>query len=189
MPLNKKEKILLEAVQNMLQQDVMLGLSIHKNTDDEEYLSAERGYEYLHNQIDEMFSLKAAEITHTDGVCQAFRKVHSYKYLDDPSFKTAMQKEMVAQGIPKEDREKAIDWIPQIIKELKEEQSEWSEKDFGFHPQLDEIKETSQPEQPMDFDIEDVDGWSMKSNVKWKRGEASPGHTPDEAENTKNRLV
>jgi len=189
MSLNKKEKMLLEAVQNMLQQDVMLGLSIHKNTDDEAYLSAERGYEYLHNQIDEMFSLRAADITHTDGVCQAFHKVHSYKYLDDPSFETAMQKEMVAQGVPKEERAQAISWIPKIIEELKEEQSEWSEKDFGFHPQLDEVKDASQPEQPMDFDIEDVEDWDMESNVEWKRGDASPGHAPDEKENTKNRFV
>jgi hypothetical protein len=187
MSLNKKEKILLEAVQNMLQQDVMLGLSIHKDKDDIAYQSAERGYEYLHNQIDEMFSLKAAELTHTDGICQAFSKVHSYKYLDDPSFETAMQKEMVAQGIPKEERVKAIGWIPQIIKELKEEQSEWSEKDYGFHPDLEEIKETSQPDQSNEFDIEEVDGWSMKSNMKWKRGEASPGRMPDEAENQRNR--
>jgi len=187
MPLNKKEKVLLEAVQNMLQQDVMLGLSIHKNKEDVEYLSAERGYEYLHNQIDEMFALKAAELVHVEGVCQAFHKVHSYKYLDDPSFKTAMEKEMVAQGIPSEDRVKAVAWIPQIIKELREEQSEWAEKDTGFNPQMEEIKEMSQPEQPMDFDIEEVDGWSMKPNITWKRGEASPGHIPGEAENKKNR--
>jgi len=189
MSLNKKETTLLEALKNMLQQDVKLGLSVHNNTDDEQYLSAERGYEYLHNQIDEMFSLRAAEITHTDGVCQAFRKVHSYKYVDDPSFETAMQKEMVAQGIPKEDRTKAIGWIPQILKELKEEQSEWAEKDYGFNPSMDEIKEVSQTEQPMDFDIEEVEDWSTDSNVKWKRGDASPGHMPDEAENTKNRFV
>lgn len=185
MSLNKKEKLLLEAVQSMLQQDAKLGLSIHKTDDTED--SSERGYEYLHNQIDEMFSLKAAELLHADGVCQAFRKVHSYKYLDDPSFKTAMEKEMVAQGIPSEDRNKATSWIGSIIKELKEEQSEWAEKDHGFHPSLDEVKAASQPEQSMDFAVEDVEGWPTDSNVDWDKGVASPSKTPSESENTKNR--
>lgn len=189
MPLNKKEKLIAEAVDNMLQQEVKLGLSFHDNDDDQEYLSAERGYEYLHNQIDEMFALKAAEMVHTDGICQAFRKVHSYKYLDDPSFETAMQKEMVAQGIPKEERSKVVSWIPKIIEELKEEQSEWAEKDYGFHPNLDEIIETSQPEQDMEFDIEEVEDWSNDQNVEWERGDASAGHTPSEAENEDNRLT
>ena len=186
MPLNKNEKLLLEAVQGMLQQDAMLGLSIH-NTDDNQS-SSERGYEYLHNQIDEMFALKAAELLHADGLCQAFRKVHSYKYLDDPSFKTAMEKEMVAQAIPKEERSKASGWIPQIIKELKEEQSEWAEKD-SFSPDLNEIREASRPEQPLDFAVEDVEGWPTDANVEWDKGNASPSRTPNEAENTKNRQV
>lgn len=182
MPLNKKEQLLLEAIDSMLQQDAMLGLSIHK-TDD---IVSWRGYEYLHNQIDEMFALKAADLTHSDGVCQAFRKVHSYKYLDDPSFKTAMEKEMVAQGIPSEERAKAANWIPAIIKELKDEQSEWAEKD-SFHPDLDEIKEMSQPEQPLDFNIEEVDGWPTQANVEWDKYNASPSRTPSEEENTKSR--
>lgn len=185
MALNKKEKLLLEAVQSMLQQDAMLGLSIHKT--EEAQSSTERGYEYLHNQIDEMFALKAAELAHADGVCQAFHKVHSYKYLDDPSFKTAMEKEMVAQGIPAEERNKAAEWIPQIIQELKEEQSEWAEKDHGFHPDMKEIKEMSQPDQPLDFSVEDVEGWPTTANVEWDKGNASPSRTPDEAQNTKNR--
>lgn len=186
MPLDKKEQLLLEAINSMLGQDAMLGLSIHK---DDTQQSAERGYEYLHNQIDEMFALRASDLVHVDGICQAFRKVHSYKYLDDPSFKTAMEKEMVAQGIPKEERGKATGWIPTIIQELKEEQKEWSEKDFGFHPELDEIKEMSQPEQPLDFKIEEVEGWPTEANVEWDKGNASPSRTPSEDENTKNRQV
>lgn len=187
MSLNKNEKNLLEAVGNMLQQDIALGLSAHDN-DDQEYLSTQRGYEYLHNQIEEMFALKAAELTHTDGVCQAFHKVHSYKYLDDPSFKTAMQKEMVAQGIPKDERETAIGWVDDIVQEVSQEQDEWAEKDYGFHPDLDEVIDVSQPEVENDeFDVEHVDDWPEESNVEWQRGEASPGHTPDESQNSKNR--
>ncbi len=180
MALNKNELTLCEAIDTMLQHDAKLGLKMHDATD-KRLGEAERGLEYLHGQIDEMFALKAAELVHANGVCQAFQKVHNYKYLDDPSFKTAMEKEMVAQAVPAEDRNKAIGFLPKIIKELKEEKAEWSEKDFGFNPALDEIKETSQPDQPLDFNIEEVDGWPSDANVEWGDiGDASPGHTPSD---------
>jgi hypothetical protein len=173
------ERILAEAVDSMLQHDAKLGLKIH-DTDSQRLGEAERGLEYLHGQIDEMFALKAAELIHADGVCQAFRKVHNYKYLDDPSFKTAMEKEMVAQAVPAEERSKAAGFVPSIISELKEDQAEWAEKDFGFNPKLDEVKEASQPEQPLDFTIEEVDGWPSEANVEWDEGDASPGRTPND---------
>lgn len=179
MALNKDERMLVEAIDSMLQQDAKLGLSIH---DTEDFDSSERGYEYLHGQIDEMFALKAAELTYAESANQAFKKVHNYKYLDDPSFKTAMEKEMVAQAIPAEERKKALDFIPNIIEEVKEEQDVWAEKDFGFHPEMEEIKEMSQPEQnSMEFNIEEVDGWPTDSNVEWERGEASPGKMPSDS--------
>ncbi len=172
MALNENERMLLEAVKSMFQQDAKLGLSLHSDDDSN---SAERGYEYLHGQIDEMFALKSAELTHADGVNQAFKKVHNYKYIDDPAFKTAMEKEMVAQAVPAAERSKALKFIPSIVNEIKEEQKVWAEKDFGFHPELDEVIAVSQPEIDNEFKIEEVDGWPMKSNVEWKPGDASPG--------------
>ena len=173
--LTSTEKTLCEAIETMLQHDAKLGLKIH-DTDGKHLGETERGYEYLHGQIDEMFGLKAAELIHAESVCQAFHKVHSYKYLDDPSFKTAMEKEMVAQAVPAEERNKALNFVPSIISELKEDQAEWAEKDFGFNPKLDEIKEASRPEQPLDFKIHEVEGWPTDSNVDWDEGDASPGH-------------
>ena len=181
MSLKKKEKLVLEAIDSMLQQDAKLGLSIHDD-EHEKTGSAERGYEYLHGQIDEMFAVKAAELVHVDGICQAFKKVHNYKYLDDPTFRTAMEKEMIAQGIPKEERSKALEFVPKIISELKEEQSEWAEKESGFNPALDEIREVSSPEQPLDFQIEEVEGWPKEANVEFDEGDASPSRTPSDSE-------
>ncbi len=177
--LTQDELTLLEGIKTMLQHDVQLGLKMH-NKQDQKLGQTERGFEYLHNQIDEMFALKAAELNHANSVCQAFKKVHNYKYLDDPTFPTAMEKEMVAQAVPAEERDKAIAFVPSIIKELKEDQAEWAEKDFGFNPKMDEIIDASQPEQPLDFAIEDVEDWSMESNVEFEEGDASPGHI-DEA--------
>ena len=163
MSLNKNERMLAEAISTMLQQDAELGLSQHEETD---FDSAERGYEYLHNQIDEMFLLKSAELVHSNGVNQAFKKVHNYKYVDDPTFIKAMNKEMLAQGIPADEREKAKDYVTKIIDELKEDQKEWSEQDMGFSPMLDEIKDVSNPEINNEMEMIEVDGWDNKSNVE-----------------------
>jgi len=179
MAMKKSEKLVLEAINSMLQDDAKLGLSIH-DKQLETTGTAERGYEYLHGQIDDMFQVKAAELIHAESVCQAFRSVHNYKYIDDPSFVTAMEKQMVAQAVPKEERTKAVEFVPAIIKELKTEQAEWAEKDFGFNPALDEIREASKPEQPLDFTIEEVDGWPTDANVDWEPGNASPDRTPSD---------
>lgn len=173
--LTNDELILLEGIKSMLQDDVQLGLQMHEK-DLESSGETERGYEYLHNEIDEMFALKAAELTHATGICQAFTKVHGYKYLDDPTFATAMQKEMVAQAVPAAEREQALGFIPKIIKQLQDGQKEWAEKDFGFNPRMDEIIDASQPEQPSEFAIEEPEDWSVESNVDFEEGDASPGH-------------
>lgn len=173
--LNNAEETLLEAIKTMLQQDAKLGLTMH-DKEHEKSGENERGFEYLHNQVDDMFQLKAAELTHSDGVCQAFTKVHSYKYVDDPQFKVAMEKEMVAQGIPASDRTKAIGFLDSIMKELKADKGEWAEKDFGFNPNLDDI--TDAGEQPLDFEVQEVEDWPNESNVEWEEGDASPGRTP-----------
>lgn len=178
MALNKNERTLTEAIKSMLQQDAKLGLAVHANADYNPDVTGERGYEYLHNQIDEMFALRASDLLHAEGVCQAFRKVHNYKYLDDPTFQTAMQKEMVAQAIPAEERKRALSFVPAIINELAEERGVWAEKD-SFNPYLDEIKDVSKPNQPADFGIHER-GTYNKQNIQWKRGEASPSQTPSD---------
>lgn len=170
MALNEDEKLVLEAFETLLNQDPELGLSIHDYKKD----SLERGYEYLHNHIDDMFHVKSAELTHSNGINSAFSKVHSYKYIDDPKFATAMQKEMVAQGVPADEREKAVKFLADIIDELKDEQLEWAEKDSGFNPEIDEVM--AMPEVNNDFSIEDDQGLNDE-NVDWDEGEAGPART------------
>ena len=148
--LNKNEKLLSEAIDTMLQHDAKLGLAFHDNKKSSGHQSgdgadrdgeSERGYQQLHGQITEMFALKAAESPFHDSFCQAFSKVHNYKYIDDPTFAIAMEKELLAQGIPLEERNKALDIVPTIINELKEEQKEWSEQNFGFNPNLSQMRD------------------------------------------------
>lgn len=139
------EVLLVEAIQSFLGNKAKLGLKPDNAADDDNNPKA-RGFEYLHGQIDEMFAHKAAELTHHTGICASFSKVHSYKYLDDTAFAEAIDKEMVAQGIPAAERRQALDFIPAIIKELRDEKSEWSEKDFGM-VNMDDIIEVSNPVQ------------------------------------------
>lgn len=171
MALNEDEKMLVEGIRSMLQHDAKLGLSGHDLTDH----SQERGFEYLHGQIDEMFALRAAELSHADAINSSFRKVHNYKYLDDPSFKTAMDKEMVAKAVPAEERGKALAFVPSIINELKKEQSEWAEKDFGMTDHMRAMTEVSQPDQPLDFQFEGVEDWEEDTDLDFEDGDASPG--------------
>ncbi len=73
--------------------------------------------------------------------------MHNYKYLDDTTFVEAFDAELASQGVPTNERQKAAKLIPTIIKELSEESAQWSERDYGYNPNLDEIIDISQPAQ------------------------------------------
>lgn len=136
--MKKNEKQICEAIDTYLQHDAELGLQ------DREWEEESHTFQFLHEQINEMFALKAAGMTHHDGICSAFRKVHNYKYVTDPTFSEAMRKELTAQAVPAEERDKALEFVPKIIEELKKEDS-FDEKDAGFNPNLDEIIGVSKP--------------------------------------------
>ncbi len=175
--LNKNEKLLVEAITSMLQQDAKLGLALHdQDPAGQAAGKAERGFEYLHNQIDEMFMLKAAELTHAESVCQAFHKVHNYKYLDDHSFPEVMNREMLSTAVPAAERSQALGFIPKIIDELRGEQRAWAERDSGLSPHLDEIRRVSQPKQNLEHKIEKR-SLNARNITKPKRGDGSPART------------
>lgn len=142
MPLSPQEQLLAEAFETMLSSGDGLGLA-HHESELERMGEEERGFEYMHGQIDEMFHLKAAQLTHHDGICAAFAKVHSYKYIDDPTFEAAMHKEMTAQAIPAEERDKALELVPAMIEQLRSEKKNWNEQDAGWSPKLDDIAATN----------------------------------------------
>ncbi len=175
MALNKAERMLVEGIDSMLQQDAKLGLSFHDN-DSPEAKQDWRGHQYLHEQINDMFMLKAADLNHFEGINSAFHKVHNYKYVDDWTFLPAMDKEMVSQGVPREERIKALEFIPKIVEELCSERHLWAERDAGLNPKMDEIRKVSKPKQDGKFKIHDAP--INKQNVeKPKHGDGSPART------------
>jgi hypothetical protein len=172
MALNEDEQTLLEAVKTLFQQDPELGLSYH--SDDDQIGSVETNYGHLHEQINQLFSIKSSESLHSDSLNQAFFKVHGYKYIDDPTFIPAFEKELTAQGIPKSDRALGTKFIEDIIKELKSDEKEWEEANFGFNKEGME----TMPETDLEFNIEKKEDWPMEKNVEFDSGDASPGHMP-----------
>jgi len=146
MRLKKHEKQLVESFREFLadQAETYLPQSDDKATNDNNFQN--RGFEYHHRHANDMFATKTADLTHHDGICASFTKVHDYKYLDDPTFSEAFKKELSAQSIPENEQHKAIDAIPKIINELKGEEKEWREKDFGFNSNLDDIMEAGRGE-------------------------------------------
>ena len=137
MPSNKNEQLVCEAINTMLQHKAKLGLDDANDFKNEESHSSQFAYEYA----DDLFAIKSASLTHHDGVCAAFGKVHGYMHITDPLFPRAMEHEMRSQGIPKNEQDKALDYIPQIIKELDVD----NEQDLGWNPKLDEIVNMSRP--------------------------------------------
>jgi len=88
--------------------------------------------------IDDMFALKAAESPFCESITSAFHAVHSYKYIDDPTFPLSMERDLLARGVPADERQKAVKYVQEILEELGKEGVD-AEKDAGWNPQLDEI--------------------------------------------------
>ena len=97
MSLKKSEQVACEAIDTMLRHKVALGL---QDLPEDAQKEEEHSFQYLHEQINEMFAIKAAGLTHHDGACAAFRKIHNYKYITDATFRRSVDEEMQAQGIP-----------------------------------------------------------------------------------------
>ena len=137
----KAEILLTEAIKTYLQDKVKLGL---QKPTDEYNLEAENGPQHMHEYITDAFAIKAADLVHFEGVCRAFNKVHSYKYITDPHFIMAFEQEMTSAGIPGIERQKASKLVEKTIKEANNKDG-WCEQDEGWHPDMDEIIKASKP--------------------------------------------
>jgi hypothetical protein len=129
MALNKQEKALLEAVASMLKQDAKLGLPINNETS--------HTSQFRWEGIDDAYALKIAGSPFADSINSAFFSVHSYKYIDNPTFKLTFEREMAARAIPLHEQEQAIKYLDDMQKELSA--TNLSERDAGWNPAMKEI--------------------------------------------------
>ena len=138
----KKEQLLLEAVKNYLAQDAKLGLKSHDKAPQvqEDDPGNDHAAWFRWEGIDDAFALKAAGSPFFESLTSAFSSVHSYKFIDNPTFQITLDSELRSQGIPAEDRAKACKFVEEIISEYKGSKKAWDEKD-GWNPAIDEINE------------------------------------------------
>ncbi len=129
MPLNKTEKLIVEAISSMLKQDARLGLPVQQD-------EVAHNSQFKWEAIDDAFELKISGSPFADVISSAFFAVHSHKYIDHPSFKLSFEKEMTARGVPEEERQQAIKYLEQLIKEVSVK-----EQDAGWNHQIKDISD------------------------------------------------
>ena len=163
MSLNKKQKTFLEALDTYLNQDAQLGL---KGFEKDKLNDLERvdGLEYNRNDVYAKYrdKLLKANIVYIGPIMRAFNSAHNIRIFGSPTFLSAMERELKAQPIASSEVEKALDLAEKLAEELKK--SDRAEQDSGLNPDMDGIKDVSQPEQASEFDIIKTD--LNKKNVK-----------------------
>lgn len=133
--MNQLERMLVEAIGNMFKhQDKNLGIVPPKHPE------ITHRYQFQWSNIEDMFALKTSDSPFSESLTAAFHDIHSYKYLDDPTFPIALDKRLSATGVPMTERQQALKYVNEIIEDLKRE-GHFQEKETGWHPQLDEIAE------------------------------------------------
>lgn len=127
------EVVLLEAIQSLFQNNrSKLGIVPPRHTE------VSHRIQFQYENIRDMFSLKAIDSEFHESLVSSFYNIHSYKFINDPTFPVALEKQMSAQGIPLEERKKALKYVREIIEEIGDERA------AGWHPELDEITNITQ---------------------------------------------
>ena len=132
----KQEKLLVEAMKNLLDQDDLGRVSV----DDQK--------EHVHNtqfqweDILRDFALAVKKSEFFDSLNSAFYAVHSYKWIDDDKFEIAMSDILKSQGIPENEIELAIDGLEKVRKQYLKDKG--NESAAGWHENLDDIKNVTQ---------------------------------------------
>jgi hypothetical protein len=140
MALSSRESLLLEEIKSMLDDKAELGLAIHKDANNDLSNTNQWERENAYNQ----FVLDATDLVHHEGITAAFKKVHDFLPLDSLKFVDNFTRDMTAQGIPGEEIQKAIKIYFSVRDKFLGKSGR--ESDSGWHPQLDEVLATANPE-------------------------------------------
>lgn len=130
--MTQTEVILLEAVKNLFDNN-RTKLGIVAPYHDE----VSHRMQFQYENIRDMFSLKAINSTFYESLVSSFYNIHSYKFINDPTFPIALEKQMSAQGIPIEERQKALKYVKEIIEEVGDERA------AGWHVDLEQVLDTT----------------------------------------------
>jgi len=143
--MNQKEKLLAEAVKSMFNNDPSVLGIIKGRPSPDPTARMPHQYEY----IMDVFSMKILDSLHFESIKSAFYDIHSYKFINDPTFKESFERRMKAIGVPFAEIEKANKAIAETIKEISGNDIDkniwgWDERSAGWHPDLDGIRQVSQ---------------------------------------------
>lgn len=130
MALNNNEAALVEAVAGFLRERAILGLP-------EAPKEVAHTSQFRWESVKDAFALKLSDSAFYESLTSAFHQVHSYKYVDHPTFCLALEAELKSRAVPTEEINKAIKVLTSLVEGLSA--SKPSERDAGWNPQLDEI--------------------------------------------------
>ena len=110
------EKLLLEAIKNMLHDKVKLGLQIHNDDKRDEKLNPHD----LQHAIEDEFRVRIniPEITMFDAVCAAFHHTHSYMNFGY-EFIEAFRKQLQSLKVPQKEIEIILNHVETMVNDYK----------------------------------------------------------------------
>ena len=113
--MNHPERLLLEAVKNMLGDKAQLGLAFHKKPEERSHMA-----QFHIQNVEDTFKIKINDpgIRFYDSIAGAFFHTHSYKNIDDPQFDLAFRKQMSGMAVPIEEQTLAIKYLDEIREDL-----------------------------------------------------------------------
>jgi hypothetical protein len=139
MSLSKLEQQIIEAIKNGLKADLLTEDSALQGMLDQVQHGADETShtsQFRWEGIDDAFKLKLAGEAYEDSITSAFFQTHSYKYLDNPSFKLSFETELENRAVPTNSIQTALGYVDDLVKELS---SNPGEQDAGWNPNIDEI--------------------------------------------------
>lgn len=86
--------------------------------------------------IDDTFKLKVAGSPYEDALTSAFSQTHTYKYLDNPTFKLSFEREMRQRAVPTNDISQALKHVDSIISDLNKNPGEL---DAGWNSDMESL--------------------------------------------------
>lgn len=131
----KYEKLLVEAMKNLLDQDELGRVDVDK----EEHA---HHTQFQWEDINRDFALAIKDSEFFDSLNSAFYQVHSYKWIDDPKFQAAMTDILDSQGVPNEEIEMAVKALEKVKSEYLDDDKH--EKDVGWPEDMEGIKKATQ---------------------------------------------
>jgi hypothetical protein len=86
--------------------------------------------------IDDAFKLKVGDSPHADSITSAFFQTHSYKYLDNPTFKLSFERELRQRAVPQSEITGAMGHLESMVSDLANNPAE---QDAGWNPNMEDL--------------------------------------------------